>query len=111
MKLEALKMDENLYDNRRQNPLTNYQNLKITMMNNKGAISEFIENYYLHFNAASLVDAAKAYERQLTNGSKMLVSLAGAMSTAEIGKIFAEMIRQEKCISFPVPGLIWKRIS
>ena len=26
----------------------------------------------------------------------MLVSLAGAMSTAEIGKIFAEMIRQDK---------------
>ena len=62
----------------------------------KGAISQFIEKYYLHFNAATLVDAAKGYEQQLQNNSKMLVSLAGAMSTAEIGKIFAEMIRQEK---------------
>jgi deoxyhypusine synthase len=26
----------------------------------------------------------------------MMVTLAGAMSTAEIGKIFAEMIRQDK---------------
>ncbi|MDX1829873.1 MAG: deoxyhypusine synthase family protein [Lutibacter sp.] len=59
-------------------------------------ISEFIEKYYLHFNAATLVDAAKEYDNQLNKGSKMLVSLAGAMSTAEIGKIFAEVIRQNK---------------
>ena len=65
-------------------------------MKTKGAISNFIEKYYLHFNAATLVDAAKAYEEQLNNGSKMLVSLAGAMSTAELGKIFAEMIRTDK---------------
>ena len=61
------------------------------MLNTKGAISNFIEEYYLHFNAATVVDAAKAYELQLQNGSKMLVSLAGAMSTAELGKIFAEI--------------------
>ncbi len=56
-------------------------------------ISDFIEKYYLHFNAATVVDAAKAYEQQLNKGGKMLISLAGAMSTAELGKIFAEMIR------------------
>ena len=66
------------------------------MTNTKGPISNFIEKYYLHFNAASVVDAAKAYEVQLNQGSKMLVSLAGAMSTAELGKIFAEMIRKDK---------------
>ncbi len=65
-------------------------------MTNKGEISKFIEKYYLHFNAATLVDAAKSYEHQLELGHKMLVSLAGAMSTAEIGKIFAEVIRQDK---------------
>jgi deoxyhypusine synthase len=68
----------------------------MTMSTNKGHISQFIEKYYLHFNAAALVDAAKGYEDQLNNGAKMLVSLAGAMSTAELGKIFAEMIRQDK---------------
>ena len=67
------------------------------MMNNtKGNISQFIDTYFLHFNAATLVDAAKAYNEQLENGSKMLVSLAGAMSTAEIGKIFSEIIRKHK---------------
>ncbi len=65
-------------------------------MNNNNIISQFLETHFLHFNAASLVDAAKAYKDQLANGSKMLVSLAGAMSTAEIGKIFAEIIRQDK---------------
>jgi deoxyhypusine synthase len=62
----------------------------------KREISKFLDKYFLHFNAASLVDAAKGYEAQLENDGKMLVSLAGAMSTAELGKIFAEMIRQEK---------------
>ena len=59
-------------------------------------ITNFIEKYFLHFNAAALVDAAKGYEDQLKDGSKMLVSLAGAMSTAELGKIFAEIIRKDK---------------
>lgn len=62
----------------------------------KGPISQFIENNFLHFNAASLVDAAKSYEEHLNNGGKMMVTLAGAMSTAELGKTLAEMIRQDK---------------
>ena len=66
------------------------------MSRTKGAISNFIEKYYLHFNSATVVDAAKAYEEQLDNGAKMMVTLAGAMSTAELGKIFAEMIRRDK---------------
>jgi len=60
------------------------------------SISEFIEKHYLHFNAAALVDAAKGYKKHLSEGKKMLVSLAGAMSTAELGKSFAEMIRNDK---------------
>jgi deoxyhypusine synthase len=59
-------------------------------------IRNFIEKNYLHFNAAALVDAAKGYEKHLDDGKKMLVSLAGAMSTAELGISFAEMIRQDK---------------
>jgi deoxyhypusine synthase len=56
-----------------------------------------MEKHYLHFNAAALVDAAKGYTRPTWHkGRKMMVTLAGAMSTAELGKIFAEMIRQGK---------------
>lgn len=62
----------------------------------KGAISQFIERNYLHFNAAALVDAAKGYETHLQEGGQMLITLAGAMSTAELGISLAEMIRQGK---------------
>jgi len=62
----------------------------------QGPVSQFIEHHYKHFNAAALVDAAKGYVTHLDEGGKMLVSLAGAMSTAELGKSFAEMIRQGK---------------
>jgi len=62
----------------------------------KGPVSLFIEEHYKHFNAATLVDAAKAYEGQLEQGNKMMITLAGAMSTAELGKSLAEMIRQDK---------------
>jgi deoxyhypusine synthase len=63
---------------------------------NKGPISQFIEHNYRHFNSAALMDAAKGYEKLLNEGGKMLVSLAGAMSTAELGISLAEMIRQDK---------------
>jgi deoxyhypusine synthase len=62
----------------------------------KGPISKFVAHHYKHFNAAALVDAARGYETHLTEGGKMMVTLAGAMSTAELGKSLAEMIRQGK---------------
>ena len=62
----------------------------------KGPVSNFIQHHYRHFNAAALMDAAKGYEQHLLEGGKMMVTLAGAMSTAELGKSLAEMIRQGK---------------
>jgi deoxyhypusine synthase len=62
----------------------------------KGPVSQFIARNYRHFNAAALIDAAKGYEAHLSAGGKMLVTLAGAMSTAELGISLAEMIRQDK---------------
>ncbi|MEA5514027.1 deoxyhypusine synthase family protein [Nodularia sp. UHCC 0506] len=59
-------------------------------------ISNFIEENFLHFNAAALVDAAKAYKAHLEDNGKMMITLAGAMSTAELGISLAEMIRQDK---------------
>ena len=59
-------------------------------------VSSFIEKHYRHFNAATLLDAARAYQQQLEQGHKMMITLAGAMSTAELGLSLAEMIRQDK---------------
>ena len=52
--------------------------------------------HYKHFNAATMVDAAEAYNEQLADGHKMMITMEGAMSTAELGKSLAEMIRQDK---------------
>lgn len=57
---------------------------------------EFLRGHYRHFNAATVVDAANAYVDHVEPGGRMLVTLAGAMSTAELGRSLAEMIRQEK---------------
>ncbi|HEX7958928.1 MAG TPA: deoxyhypusine synthase family protein, partial [Terriglobales bacterium] len=62
----------------------------------KGPISKFIKEHYRHFNAAALVDAAEGYEKLLQSGGKMFMTIAGAMSTAELGISLAEMIRQDK---------------
>jgi deoxyhypusine synthase len=59
-------------------------------------ISDFIRHHYRHFNAAALVDAAEGYRKLLSEGGGMMVTLAGAMSTAELGLSLAEMIRQDK---------------
>ncbi|HCU25890.1 MAG TPA: deoxyhypusine synthase, partial [Deltaproteobacteria bacterium] len=61
-----------------------------------GPVSQFIKKHYRHFNAASLVDAAEAYVKHLDRGGKMFLTLAGAMSSAELGLSLAEMIRQDK---------------
>lgn len=66
------------------------------MKRDQGPISRFLENHFLHFNAAALVDAARAYSDLIERGGKMLIALAGAMSTGELGKSLAEMIRQKK---------------
>src|ERR1700758_2921549 len=58
--------------------------------------SEVISHHFRHFNAATLKDAAAGYTHHLAKGGKMLVTVAGAMSTAELGLSLAEMIRQDK---------------
>ncbi len=62
----------------------------------ENSISNFIKHHFRHFNAAALVDAAEGYKTHLTNGGKMMITLAGAMSSAELGLSLAEMIRQDK---------------
>ncbi len=60
------------------------------------AVKDFILHNYRHFNAAVVVDAAQAWVDHLKRGDKMFVTLAGAMSTAELGISLAEMIREGK---------------
>lgn len=70
----------------------------------KGAISKFIEKNFKHFNAAALLDAAEGYKKHLEKNGYMLVTLGGAMSTAELGITLAEMIRKGKVNAISTTG-------
>ncbi|MCX8109320.1 MAG: deoxyhypusine synthase family protein, partial [Verrucomicrobiae bacterium] len=61
-----------------------------------GPVGKFIQHHFRHFNAATLLEAAREYRRQIDTGNHMMIALAGAMSTAELGLSLAEMIRREK---------------
>jgi len=61
-----------------------------------GNISKFLKQNFRHFNAATTIDAAEAYRKHLDKGGKMMITMAGAMSTGELGVTLAEMIRQNK---------------
>jgi deoxyhypusine synthase len=67
-------------------------------------IRKFIKRHYKHFNAKALVDAADAYKKHLEQGGQMLVTLAGAMSTAELGRSLADMIREGKVHAISCTG-------
>jgi deoxyhypusine synthase len=69
-----------------------------------GPVSEFVRHHFRHFNAAALVDAATDYSRHIDAGGSMLVTIAGAMSTAELGLSLAEMIRQGKVHAISCTG-------
>ncbi len=69
-----------------------------------GSVSRFLRHHYRHFNSAALIDAADGYRRHLDSGGAMLVTLAGAMSTAELGLSLAEMIRQGKVTAISCTG-------
>jgi len=61
-----------------------------------GAVTSFMKKHYRHFNSAVVIDASEAYVSHLSSGGQMFVTLAGAMSTAELGMSLAEMIRRGK---------------
>lgn len=61
-------------------------------------VSDFLNQHFRHFNARELVAAAKSYRQFVSapSNGKMMVTLAGAMSTGELGLSLAEMIREDK---------------
>lgn len=67
-------------------------------------IRAFMQRHYKHFNAAVCVDAAEGWIKHLESGGKMLVTLAGAMSTAELGISLSELIRKDKVHAISCTG-------
>ncbi|MBX3127977.1 MAG: deoxyhypusine synthase family protein [Polyangiaceae bacterium] len=69
-----------------------------------GKVRDFITHHYRHFNAAFLVDAASGWDEHVRAGGKMMLTLGGAMSTAELGLSIAELIRRDKVHALSVTG-------
>lgn len=69
-----------------------------------GEVTKFLKEHYRHFNAASVIDAADGYINHIKTGQKMMVTLAGAMSTAELGRSLAQMIREDKVHAISCTG-------
>ncbi len=67
-------------------------------------ISQFIDHHFRHFNAAALRDAAVGYNKHLADGGIMLLTMGGAMSSAELGLSLAEMIRAGKVHAISCTG-------
>ncbi len=67
-------------------------------------IRQFMERNYRHFNARETLATAKAYCEHIDSGGKMLLTLAGAMSTGEIGISLARMIRAGKIHAISCTG-------
>ncbi len=57
------------------------------------SVRTFVKEHYRHFNAGSLASASESLLQFLESGGKIFVTLAGAMSTAELGRSIAPMIR------------------
>ena len=60
------------------------------------SVRDFIQRNYRHFNAGALSDCIESIRTFLDNDGRLMITLAGAMSTAEIGKTLAPAIRSQK---------------
>lgn len=67
-------------------------------------IKIFVDNHFNHFNAGALKDCASSLNEFLKTGGKLMISLAGAMSTAEIGKSLSPLIREGKVHAITCTG-------
>jgi len=76
----------------------------LKMEKNYRYVKEFIKHNFRHFNAGVLASASEAYVKHLKKGGKMMIAMAGAMSTAEIGLTLAEMIRRNKVHAITCTG-------
>lgn len=73
-------------------------------MSQPGSIRDFIQHQFRHFNAAVVKDAAQGWVDFVEQGGKMVLTMGGAMSTAELGVSVAELIRRKQVHALCVTG-------
>ncbi len=73
-------------------------------MSSQSPVRDFMQAHFHHFNSREVIGAARAWEAHLAQGGKMMVTLAGAMSTARLGKLLARLIRAGKVHAISCTG-------
>ncbi|MBI4579290.1 MAG: deoxyhypusine synthase family protein [Planctomycetes bacterium] len=60
--------------------------------------------HFRHFNARELLLSAASYRSHIRSAGQVLLAMGGALSTAEIGRSLAQMIRQRKVHAISCTG-------
>ena len=68
------------------------ENVKVS----KSPVSEFAQRTLNHCNGGSTLQAALWLKDHLAKGGKIMVTIAGALSSFQVGVMLAELIRQDK---------------
>lgn len=74
----------------------NKEGLSSQISKSKKAISAFAERTLNHCNGGSTLQAALWLKQHLQNGGKLVVTIAGALSSFQVGIMLAELIRKNK---------------
>src|SRR3990167_1488983 len=65
-------------------------------MKEQATILGLFHKLFHNFNARAMKDATLAFKKHLDDGGKMLLAMAGAMSSAQLGVTLAPMIKKDK---------------
>ena len=69
-----------------------------------GGVKRFVDEHFHHFNAGALKDTADSLQDFLAKDGKLMITLAGAMSTAELGRSLAPLIKSGKVHAITCTG-------
>lgn len=81
------------YSNGRSRPS---EPLSRTIAKSSRKVTAFAESTLNHCNGGSTMEAALWLKRHLADGGKLVVTIAGALSSFQVGVMLAELIRQNK---------------
>lgn len=90
------KLSKGLRELVEQDNRTSVGELSRPIKNSSTPVSTFAQKTLNHTNAGAAMQAALWLKNHLANGGKLVVTLAGALSSFQIGVMLAELIRKNK---------------
>jgi len=97
--LQSFILSENQYSD--YDPLSSGE---LNFNTSKSPISDYCAYALKHCNAGAAVKAAYELKDFLNSGGKIFLSIAGALSSFQVGKVLAELIRKDKIHGISATG-------